>query len=258
MLCIYHSKVSPIGAILPYLTVLKSQLAAGGFPAAVDSESRGTGSRCSTPIYVKTPAGRQTYYGSDRASILLALILPLCLSLALSLRLSRSSSECACLRVLLWLATKKRAKKRRGSPLWYELAFPPSSTLEAGDHGVESTIRSQRKRYKPPLAHPRSARPLCRRLSTRFILPSPRDTLPTLQRRPSVRPSSLSAWRVGFLFALPCHASSVVASNSMVFPSHCPLSMADAASHTLSHSTYVCNPGVSLQRDKPANNSLLP
>lgn len=122
------------------------------------------GFRCSTPIYVKTPAGRQTYYGSDRASVLSALILPTFFSLSLSLplvlyavSLVHQANACACLRVLLWSATKKRAKKRRGPRLWYGFAFPPSSTLEAGDHGVESTIRSQRERYKPRLAHPRVA-----------------------------------------------------------------------------------------------------
>jgi len=197
---------------------------------------------------VKTPAGRQTYYGSDRASVLSALILPISLFLSFALYHSASlvhqASACACLRVLLWSATKKRGKKRRGPSLRYGFAFPPSSTLEAGDHGVESTIRSQRERYKPRLAPASRARPLCRRLSTRF------NPLVTPSQSPTS--SSLSAWRVGFLFALPCHASSL-ASNSMVFSSPARLS----APHTLSHRMYVCNPE-SLQRDIPANNSLLP
>lgn len=83
---------------------------------------------------------------------------------------------------------KKRAKKRRGPQLWYGFAFPPSSTLEAGDHGVESTIRSQRERYKPRLVHPRVARSSSLSPSVYPIQP-PRDTLPTPNVvRPSIRP----------------------------------------------------------------------
>jgi len=184
---------------------------------------------------VKTPAGRQTYYGSDRASVLYAF-----LSLSLSFALYHSTSfvhqanACACLRVLLWSATKKRAKKRREPRLWYGFAFPPS-TLEAGDHGVESTIRSQRERYKPRLAHPRVALVLSVAVCLQIQLPSWHP--PNPQRRPSVLSVRL-ACRISVCVTV---SSSLVASNSMVFssPAHLSAPMPRRTRFTVEHTCVI-------------------
>lgn len=102
------------------ITLLKSKVnrQLAGFPGSPSiANHKG---RCSTPIYVNTPAGRQTYYGSDRASILCALILPppsLSFSFfcTLPFRLSHSSSECVRVFACPPMVSdkKKRGKKEK-------------------------------------------------------------------------------------------------------------------------------------------------
>lgn len=88
--------------------------------------------------------------------------------------------------------------------------FHPRTTLVTrevrGHGGREHTIHSQHERYKP--------------IPPILLLPRFR---PSLSNPTSPSPSPSPSPRVGFLFALPCHASSPVASNSPPTPLSLPI-----------------------------------